>query len=93
MRDLEALRRHFVDFGSSLGVIFSILGALGRVSGAIFSQSRILKRFFAKFYRFGEVLARFGEGFWHIFSMFFALPWNIAILQKHRKNTGFCFVL
>ena len=61
MRDLEALRRHFVDFGSSLGVIFSILGALGRVSGAIFSQSRILKRFFAKFYRFGKVLARFGE--------------------------------
>ena len=48
-RDLEALWRHFVDFGSSSGVIFSILGALGRVSGAIFSQSRILKRFFAKF--------------------------------------------
>ena len=71
MQDLEALRRHFVDFGSSLGVIFSILGALGRVSGAIFSQSRILKHFFAKFYRFGEVLARFEEGWWYLWDAFF----------------------
>ena len=67
MRDLEALWRHFVDFGSSLGVIFSILGALGHVLATIFGQSRDLKRFFAKFWRFGEVLARFWEGVCHIF--------------------------
>ena len=76
-----------------LGGYFSILGALGCLLGAIFAPSRVLKRFFAKFWRFGEVLARFGEGFGLIFSMFFALPWNIAILQKHRKNTGFYNVL
>ena len=76
-----------------LGAYFSILGALGCLLGAIFAPSRVLKRFFAKFWRFGEVLARFWEGVWHIFSMFFALPRNIAILQKHRKNTGFYTVL
>ena len=46
-----------------LGVISSILGALERVLAAIFGQSRVLKHFFSKFYRFWELLVRFGESF------------------------------
>ena len=42
-----------------LGVILSILGALERVLAAIFGQSRVLKQFFSKFYRFWELLVRF----------------------------------
>ena len=76
-----------------LGGYFSILGALGCLLGAIFAPSRVLKRFFAKFWQFGEVLGRFWEDVCHIFRCFFALPRNIAILQKHRKNTGFYTVL
>ena len=50
-----------------LGGYFSILGALGCLLGAIFAPSRVLKHFFARFLRFLEVLARFGEGACHIF--------------------------
>ena len=41
-RILDALGRFLV-------VTFAILGALGYLSGAIFSPSRVLKRLFAKF--------------------------------------------
>ena len=50
-----------------LGGYFSILGALGCLLGAIFVPSRVLKHFFARFLRFLEVWARFGESACHIF--------------------------
>ena len=77
-----------------LGVILSILGALERVLAAIFGQSRVLKQLFSNFYRFWEVLARFGEGLWLICSMFFRITLEHCDFAKTSKTTEFlqCFV-
>ena len=77
-----------------LGGYFSILGALGCLLGAIFAPSRVLKRFFAKCWRFWDVLARFWEGVCHIFSTFFCITSEHCDFAKTSKKHRFlhCFV-